>query len=115
MRHNLEKLSLKELEALRARVDKAIAKTKKRSRKDAMAKLRAVASQTGFRLEELMGGARRGPKPGNGTDRRRRVAPKYAHPSNKATTWSGRGRAPLWVLDYEKGGKSRDALLIKKG
>ena len=38
------------------------------------------------------------------------VKAKYAHPENTSLTWSGRGRTPKWVSDYEakKGNKLKD-------
>lgn len=40
------------------------------------------------------------------------VPPKYLHPSTGAT-WTGRGRAPLWIVESEQAGTMRDAFLIK--
>ncbi|NQW85077.1 MAG: H-NS histone family protein, partial [Alcaligenaceae bacterium] len=39
------------------------------------------------------------------------VAPKYRHPGSGAT-WTGRGKAPLWVVEAEKNGQSRQQFLI---
>jgi len=39
------------------------------------------------------------------------VAPKYRHPDT-AATWTGRGKAPLWIVDAEKNGQSRQQFLI---
>ena len=39
------------------------------------------------------------------------VAPKYRHPSSGAT-WTGRGKAPLWVVEAEKNGQPRQQFLI---
>lgn len=115
MRFNLAQMSVKELTALRTRVDDAIAKQKNRNRKDALAKLKAVASETGFSLEELLGegGAKRGRKAKSADGRRRPVPAKYAHPTEPGLTWTGRGRTPKWVEALEKSGKSRDSLLIR--
>src|SRR5690606_37435848 len=40
------------------------------------------------------------------------VPPKYRDPETGAT-WSGRGKAPRWVIEAEQQGKSRDSLLIE--
>ena len=42
--------------------------------------------------------ARTGGAQSGGRDNRKRVKAKYANP-NGADTWSGRGRAPIWVLE----------------
>jgi DNA-binding protein H-NS len=39
------------------------------------------------------------------------VAPKYRHPANGAT-WTGRGKAPLWIVEAEKNGQPRQQFLI---
>jgi len=39
------------------------------------------------------------------------VAPKYRHP-NSGATWTGRGKAPLWIVEAEKNGQMRQQFLI---
>jgi len=39
------------------------------------------------------------------------VAPKYRHPETSAT-WTGRGKAPLWIVEAEKNGQPRQQFLI---
>ena len=39
------------------------------------------------------------------------VPPKYRHPTSGAT-WTGRGKAPLWIVAAEKSGQSRNQFLI---
>jgi DNA-binding protein H-NS len=39
------------------------------------------------------------------------VAPKYRHPASGAT-WTGRGKAPLWIVEAEKNGQPRQQFLI---
>lgn len=42
---------------------------------------------------------------------RKPVAPKYRHPETSAT-WTGRGKAPLWIVEAEKNGQPRQQFLI---
>ena len=42
----------------------------------------------------------------------RKVKPKYRNPANKAETWAGRGRQPLWMVAAMKSGKKLDSFLI---
>ena len=55
----------------------------------------------------------------NGNGRRgsslagRKVKPKYRNPTNKAETWAGRGRQPLWMVAAMQSGKKLDSFLIK--
>ncbi|MEW6165635.1 MAG: H-NS histone family protein [Pseudomonadota bacterium] len=53
---------------------------------------------------------RRAPKKAAGT--RGKVAPKYRNPANAEQTWTGRGKAPLWVQELKNAG-TLDAALIK--
>lgn len=39
------------------------------------------------------------------------VAPKYRHPASGAT-WTGRGKAPLWIVEADKNGQPRQQFLI---
>lgn len=39
------------------------------------------------------------------------VPPKYRHPVTEAT-WTGRGKAPLWIIEAEKNGQARQQFLI---
>jgi DNA-binding protein H-NS len=41
------------------------------------------------------------------------VPAKYRSPDGK-NEWSGRGKTPAWVIEYEATGKSRDDLLIRE-
>lgn len=43
---------------------------------------------------------------------RKPVAIKYADPNNAGHTWSGRGRAPAWIVDAEAAGQSRTDFLV---
>lgn len=42
---------------------------------------------------------------------KRSVAPKYRHPET-GETWSGRGKAPRWLVAAEAAGAKRDSFLI---
>lgn len=48
---------------------------------------------------------------GKKTASRKAVAAKYRDPAS-GNTWSGRGRAPVWLVEAEKAGKKRDSFLI---
>lgn len=43
---------------------------------------------------------------------RGKVAPKYRNPANAEQTWTGRGKAPLWVQELKNSG-TLDSALIK--
>lgn len=48
-----------------------------------------------------------------GADGRSAVKPKYKDP-NSDSTWTGRGKAPNWIIEYEKKGQMRAQFLIKE-
>ncbi|MDO9023970.1 MAG: H-NS histone family protein [Zwartia sp.] len=52
-----------------------------------------------------------GPKAAKAEGTRKPVAPKYRHPDT-AATWTGRGKAPLWIVEAEKNGQPRQQFLI---
>lgn len=101
---NLENLSLKELRALRNRVDQAIESFEDRRRRDALSAAEQVLREHGFSLAELTGG-----KSGR---KAAKAAPKYANPKDPSQTWSGRGRRPAWVIEHLDAGNGLDDLAI---
>ena len=108
-----ESMSRKELMALRANIDKAIATVGDRDRKNAIRAAEEAAREHGFTLSELA------PMVGQGRGRRSHGeapaggAPRYRNPENPEQTWSGRGRRPRWVHEAEAAGRSLDDLLIR--
>lgn len=111
MDFNLDSLSLKELKDLQVSVARTIATFEDRKRREALAALEAVARDNGFSLGELVGGGfpsvSKGKKSVSAP-----IAPKYCNPHNKADTWSGRGRKPLWFQAALDSGKTADDMLI---
>ena len=116
MKINLSEMSLAQLSALRDEVDKAIHARKATDKAVAKRELAEKAKALGYSIEELFETPRRGrpaAKPAEG-DGRAVVAPKYAHLRDPSLTWTGRGRAPKWVLALEEEGVTREDMLIDK-
>ena len=103
----LAKMPMKDLLALQARVEKAIARRKDIEKKNVKEKMLKLAHESGFELDELFGESR---------PRRKRapVAIKYKDPKNPKNTWTGRGRMPRWLAEKVEAGQSREKFLIKK-
>jgi DNA-binding protein H-NS len=99
-----ERMSVRELQELEARLKKAKTSVQERSRTELRQKLEAIAAEAGFKLGELFGG-----RGGKG----RKVAAKYANPDNTSETWSGRGREPRWLAAKLKAGEKQEKFLIK--
>lgn len=121
MKLDLKALSRKELEKLRADVDKALVKLDARDKKTALAAAEKVAKAHGYALAELTG-AKAKPASGEGkpamkrsqktSKPRAKVPPKYRNPDNSAQTWTGRGRKPKWVEAHlAKGGALEEVLI----
>ncbi|MFN3275596.1 MAG: H-NS family nucleoid-associated regulatory protein [Paracoccus sp. (in: a-proteobacteria)] len=103
MTMDFEKMSLKELRDLRAKLDRAISTYEDRRRREAMSAVEDAARAHGFNLAELTGAKTR--KTGS-------VAPKYANPQDSTMTWTGRGRKPRWVQELLDQGKALEDLTI---
>ena len=101
---NVEKLSLKELIALEAKLAAAIATARQKERAEIKSKVAELAESHGFSVSELFGG------PGRGNGRKKSVSiAKYANPDDQTDTWTGRGRKPNWLLArLKKGAKLSD-------
>ncbi len=103
---NVDKMSLKDLVELEAKVQRAIAAARDRDRVELKKKMAEMAETHGFSVTELFGGARAGR--GAGKIKSVGIA-KYANPDNRSDTWTGRGRKPNWLVDrLKKGAKLPD-------
>jgi DNA-binding protein H-NS len=91
---NVDKMSLKDLIELEAKVQKAISAARDRERAEVKQAMAALAEKRGFSVSELFGGRGRG----------KGSAAKYANPDNRAETWTGRGRKPNWLVAKLKKG-----------
>ncbi len=101
---DLNDLSLKELKDLQSQVAKAISSFEDRRKKQALAELEEKARAMGFSLAELTGSTP--------VRKRTPAVAKYANPSDKSDTWSGRGRKPRWFVAALAAGKKPDDLMV---
>lgn len=99
----LDKMSREELTDLQKQVGLALKSYDDRQKKEAHAKLEAMAKDMGFSLADFAGG-KKGKAAGG--------VPKYVHPENPAKTWSGRGRQPQWFKEAIASGKSEAELAL---
>ncbi len=96
---DLSQFSKSELLALKKDIDLAIKSYDERKRKEAMEAVESVAREHGFLLTDLTGKKKASVK----------VPPKYVDPNDASHTWTGRGRKPRWVSEFEgAGGKLED-------
>jgi DNA-binding protein H-NS len=103
---NVDKMSLKDLVELEAKVQRAIAAARDRERALVKEKMAEMAKTHGFSVNELFGGGRGAKSPGKGKSL---GVAKFANPENKSDTWTGRGRKPNWLVErLKKGAKLND-------
>ena len=108
---NLEQMSVEELVALQSDIEKQIKKTQRAEKKVVLKQMDEMAKKAGYGSAAEIVGAGKAPR----KDKGQKLPPKYRNPTDENKTWSGQGRVPGWMLDYEKKkGKSRDDLLIEK-
>jgi DNA-binding protein H-NS len=104
MAKDLDRMSLRELQELELKVQKARANVQDRSRAELRKKVEAIVSDAGFKIGDLFGG-----RGGKG----RTVAAKYANPDDPSETWTGRGRKPRWLNAKLQDGAKIEKFLIK--
>jgi DNA-binding protein H-NS len=90
--------------------------TKQAAERDAfIARVREEAAAIGLIPEQLFAPAPAAPRKAASTSTRKRgkgtVPAKYRDGNRE---WSGRGKTPAWVNEYEATGKSRDDLLVRE-
>ena len=93
----IEKMTLIELQALRAEVDRHIMERQAVQKATLRQQLAEMARAKGFALEEVLGVTRK----------RGAVPIKYRDPKNPENTWTGRGRTPRWMAAAMKGGRAK--------
>lgn len=112
MKPDLKSMTRKELEKLKANVEKALAKLGEKDKKAALAAAEKAAAAHGFSLADITGGntgpKKRKTKPGPKTV----SVPKYRNPDNADQTWTGKGRQPEWFKSAIVAGTSPDTLEI---
>ena len=96
----LEKMSLKDLTALHAKIQATIDEKRVSERHEMRAKMEEMARASGFSVSELFGGRK---------SKGSKIAPKYRNPKDPSQTWTGRGRRPNWMV--EAGGDMKRFLI----
>lgn len=104
---DLKGLSAAELEALAKEIEVRKVEVEDEAKKSAYAEMLAIAEKHGVAFEEVI--ALHG---GKGRKSSAKAAAKYANPTDRSQTWSGRGRKPAWVHEALEAGKSLEDLEI---
>jgi len=102
---DLSKLDHDELDRLKKDIDKELKRRLRDGIKEAQKKARLLAEKYGLSVQDLVGGT--GSKAGaTGTVR-------FRHPDDASKTWSGRGRKPGWIKEWEGANKSLEVLRVE--
>lgn len=97
--------SLPELRALKAHLEHNILPAREQAeRKIGIDKVSAIMRDFGITAADL--------QPSRKDAQRKPVAMRYQNPDNPAQQWSGRGRAPVWVMEAEQRGIARSQMEI---
>ncbi len=117
MKINLKGMSRKDLEKLRADVDKALTKVSKVEKAAALEAAKKAAAAHGFSLSELTGSAKSAaPKAATkapaAAKRKSAAVPRFANPADASQTWTGKGRQPNWFKDAVAGGADPSSMAI---
>lgn len=109
------------LQKQKSEIDKLQALVVDNDTKKSLAKIIAVIEKAvdlahGIAVQQANGRAlaatgKRGRKPGASKLAGRKIPPKYRNPKDKAQTWTGRGRMPLWAAELHAAGKLGRALI----
>ena len=113
MKLDLKAMDRKELEKLSKDIDKALTRVTAKELKAAKAAAEKALKARGFSLADLTAGD----APSKPTRRVTKKAakpstPKYANPSDKTQTWTGKGRQPIWFKEAMAAGKQPADLAI---
>ncbi len=101
----LGSMTVEQLRKLQVSAAEELKKREKAEKRNALKAIRELAEARGFSLDELFE-----EKPAR-AQRTKGVA-KYRNPADTSQTWTGRGRKPVWVLNWLAAGKSIDKLAI---
>ena len=113
MSNDLKGMSRKELEKLKAKIEKALQKRDSEDKKAALAAAEKAAAAHGFSLAEITSD-----KAPTKTQAKPKTAakapspPKYKNPDDPDQTWSGKGRQPAWFKSAVAAGVSIEQMEI---
>lgn len=99
----ISNLTLPELLDLQKAIPAEIKRRQAREKNALLSEVKKMVEERGFSFEELMG------KEGKV---RAAIKVKYRHPGNIDLTWTGRGRTPKWVTEWEVANGSLDGLRV---
>lgn len=103
---DLSTLTVVQLRELQQRIPGELKKRESKEKGNVLNKLKALAQSHGYSLEQLLE-KEVAVKKTRGT-----VKIKYRHPQDASLTWTGRGRTPKWVTQWQASGGTLENLLV---
>lgn len=104
---DIDTMTVRELSEFHSEITRVMAEKKISEKAELKAKLAALANESGFSLEDILG-----LRKGKGAGKSLGIA-KYRNPENSEETWTGRGRKPNWLVDkLKKRGVTMDEFAI---
>ena len=103
---DLSNYTTEQLNQLKKDIDKEVQSRRKEDSKKAQQEMKRVAERYGFTLNDLVGEKQP-------AKTRAKGKAQFQHPTDTSKTWTGRGRKPTWIKDWEAEGRSLDELRIE--
>lgn len=101
---DLTSYTVEQLRQLKKDIDKEMTERRKENAKRAQQEIKKIAESYGFNLSDLMSG--------QPVRARSKAKAQFQNPRDESQTWSGRGRKPAWVKEWEAAGNSLEDLRI---
>lgn len=102
---DLSTLNLVQLRELQQQIPAEMKRREAQEKNVVLNDLKAFVQARGFTLEQLL-------EKESKVKVRAAVKVKYRHPQNESLTWTGRGRTPKWVLEWQANGSALAGLLV---
>ncbi len=112
MKIDLKGMSRKELEKLQKDVDKALTRISDKELKAVRDEAAKLAAKHGYTLADITGDAPVKKARKIATEPKTKAPAKYANPTDKTQTWTGKGRQPTWFKDAVASGTAPEAMEI---
>jgi DNA-binding protein H-NS len=103
-------MSLSQLQEFQTMLSAEITKRQIETKREALTQIRNIAAANGLDLAELLKSTSpKLPKPPRTSGP---VQIQYRHPDDSNLTWTGRGRRPQWVLDWNDTHGNTDGIKV---
>ncbi len=101
----VEKMTLKQIEVLEARIADAKAAAEEEAKAEVKAKIDAILESAGLTIADLYPRAKQ-------AKGRSKAGVKFRNPKDPSQTWTGRGRKPLWLVEAVKKGAKLESFAV---